>query len=1261
MKQKILSFLVFLTAFITAGAQKYAYEIGDEIVTATGKYIVKGSNVISNPSFDNGTTGWFAGDGTELSDSYFEVPTSGGADGGAYLKALSGAGSGSNKSIKTSFPITPGKIYHFSCWAHRTNSGGNLQYSRLFLANSDKGTNSQIATIKYVQNEWAQTEVLFEAESYSFLTVNLGWLDSASSFDCFSLVEIETSGEIVTDKLSEAIATATQRLDDTEEGNEPGQFTTAVRQALSDAINTAKAVLDAPESQEAVNAAVTTLNSAIATYNKNVNPPVVVGKQYMFLLYPNQEVALSSGGDGGTVKVQTLNEDDMTQVFTFVPVPENSEADGFNMMDGDGNYVYRSGSWDTKARASQELTDDAAIFTIIDRGTYVQIHSEQFDNVLGVDNTASGSAVYSNKSGTGEKNRWILKEFVPADQRDAEYLYNTLLSRAQGEVNSISASAIGNAIFQYSKTAYDAYTAAIAASQEMTDFVEARNYLQAAMDEFAANAINMPNPEAQYIITQSSGSHLGYAEGNALAVLSDKQEPFHIIAAENAKAFYLQHQESGKYIAKSGSSAWNTSWEETTGNTTAQWNIALYSEGLYTIQNISNKGYLGSNETTPGASLYCDKSASLDNSHWSIIEYSVSGIVDATIEKAEQLLAATEVGSEYYQVPQTAHDALLAAINKAKADKATATVENASNIVNELDEAIRIFNNSFNPLGDFDSELTYYIQHKGGALLTATETGNATITALGSDGKPTDMQKMYLEKTGSNYYVKSAANQTYLSVNGTYNTQWLSQPDETSLFSIVHISGKYLGLYNVSKGAYFGTDAPAAGNMVYADKAAVENSYWLITVLQDLDRTRFNEALEMAQAYAESMVEGYKVGEYMPDVIKEYADVIAKAQTDSKKAADQEALDQMADDLKASIDTYKAKANSEERATEYLAIIIAQAEAEVASATIGMDKGQYQQSVVDAFNAAIADAKTATDAAKAIDDLNKARETFKNSVNNIDRSALKSAIAKAESTIATAVAGDANGNYPQAAIDSYATALADAQAVYADINKSEEEVTQAVEALKQATTAFAEQKVVIDFALLKDNIAAAQKTLSDNAHLKGEGAGSYPESAFTALEQAIAEAQTYVGSTTANQQAVDAAADKLMDAIDAFEASFVSVDYSELEQLLADSKDALEAYRPYMSEEDIEALEYAIGVGEKAMQSNLQSEVNRAVKILNRDYQLFLSIATAIDSIMEGKEHKDAKVYSLNGTIVKGVPQKGIYIIQMNYGGRLVTKKFMVK
>jgi hypothetical protein len=89
--RKYILFMFLCLHYVARGqtdTQKFTYAEGDEIRTDTCVYIVRGSNLITNSSFDDGTTGWMAGDGNSLSETYFEVVTSGGADGGAYLKCL---------------------------------------------------------------------------------------------------------------------------------------------------------------------------------------------------------------------------------------------------------------------------------------------------------------------------------------------------------------------------------------------------------------------------------------------------------------------------------------------------------------------------------------------------------------------------------------------------------------------------------------------------------------------------------------------------------------------------------------------------------------------------------------------------------------------------------------------------------------------------------------------------------------------------------------------------------------------------------------------------------------------------------------------------------------------------------------------------------------------------------------------------------------------------------------------------------------------
>jgi hypothetical protein len=100
MKHCILSLLavlavLFLPARLTA--QNVVPQKGDKITTSEGIYIVSGDNLIPNPSFDEGFTGWLAADGNEPTSDNFSLEATGGADGGAYIHALSSAGSSASR------------------------------------------------------------------------------------------------------------------------------------------------------------------------------------------------------------------------------------------------------------------------------------------------------------------------------------------------------------------------------------------------------------------------------------------------------------------------------------------------------------------------------------------------------------------------------------------------------------------------------------------------------------------------------------------------------------------------------------------------------------------------------------------------------------------------------------------------------------------------------------------------------------------------------------------------------------------------------------------------------------------------------------------------------------------------------------------------------------------------------------------------------------------------------------------------------------
>lgn len=1268
MKKKSYFFLTaLLLATMPAWGQKFTYQKGDKVETDEGVFIVTGDNLISNPSFDEGTTGWKAGDGTVMADANWKVVESGGADGGAYLQAQGGAGSGSPKSLRTGWQIEPNKMYLFSCWQYRTtNSNNNSQYSFISLGTSETAGDTY-AKLNFTLNKWVQTEIVFSSQSATWCVANFRWLDKGISFDCFTLAEVEMSDEIVTARLEEAISKGWEALDNTEEGDGKGQYTAEVRAELEDILSEAEDVLDDPADQQEVNEMVTIVNDAVTAYYDKVNPPFSTEKKYNIV--HTSGYYLSSGGSGGTVKIVADDVTDETQIFTFCPTPANAAATGYNLKDGQGNFVYRSGSWDTKASPTQSLTEKNAIFQVVDLGTgLVQLKNMGSGSVLGTDGNSNGSTVYSNKNGTDGKNCWTLVEYVPADERDDRFNYEALLAKAQKEYDAINISMVGTRVFMYSPAAYNAYGAAIAASQQMDDYSDAYDYLEEAMATFAAEAVNQPDATTPFVITQSSGMAMAYDEAQTLVAMHTpdygEAQQFLIVPTSTAGAFGLKNVSSGKYVAKSGSSAWDTTWADDCSATTAQWIISVYDDHYYTLQNAAGKGYMGSDATADGSALYCDKGASAVNSHWTINECSVAGMMDEIIAKAELLAATTPVGTDYTSVPQSAMDALQKAIEEAReARESLTTVEEAQDAVAELQSAIDTFNQSFNPLEAFESGAFYRIVHSGGCVLTYTASGNATITTFDPDAGPTSPQTMTLEAVAGQtdtYYIKSVASGRYLAASGDYNSVWQTSNASAATFVIEHLDGCYLGLRNTSK-AYFGTDLGSNGSSVYSDKAANNSmAYWTIESIITWDYTAFDAAAAAADTFGKGMTEGWRAGEYFSQVVSDFLAAVSTLKSESKTAVSQEDLDYMTEQMEALVTEYAAKANATDQPEEWLATLAAACRAEAEGAKVGIEKGQYPQEAMQDFLNAIAAAEGATsDFAAAIEALDAARATFHASVNTVDRDALTNAINAANAALATAVAGNYDGQYPQEAIDAYQSALNEVITTRTDPHATQSDIDTATNRLKAAAATFASQKVVINFTTLNNLIKQATKTVSDNQKYLGSTAGCYTQDAFDELNDIIEEAKTYAGAKDRSQSEVDEMAATLQDAIDTFVASRLPFDTSALKTLLDTAYALLEQMGPYMSAEDIEELQYAITVGEDALTATEQSVIDRAVKILSRDCKLIDGIYSAIENAKMGQA-SDARFFSLDGREVTKV-SRGFYIMQMDIDGASRTRKVFVK
>jgi PGF-pre-PGF domain-containing protein len=139
------------------------------------------------------------------------------------------------------------------------------------------------------------------------------------------------------------------------------------------------------------------------------------------------------------------------------------------------------------------------------------------------------------------------------------------------------------------------------------------------------------------------------------------------------------------------------------------------------------------------------------------------------------------------------------------------------------------------------------------------------------------------------------------------------------------------------------------------------------------------------------------------------------------------------------------------------------ANTKITGAVVGVEIGQYPQAAKEKFQTEInaAQAIFANPAAtrKQVDDaviaLNSAISTFDASlIKSIDKTALTAAITAANDKVAKAVAGTGIGQYPQAEIDKFNTAIAAAQVVAADTSATQAAVNQAVTTLKAAETTF---------------------------------------------------------------------------------------------------------------------------------------------------------------------------------------------------------------
>ncbi len=322
-------------------------------------------------------------------------------------------------------------------------------------------------------------------------------------------------------------------------------------------------------------------------------------------------------------------------------------------------------------------------------------------------------------------------------------------------------------------------------------------------------------------------------------------------------------------------------------------------------------------------------------------------------------------------------------------------------------------------------------------------------------------------------------------------------------------------------------------------------------------------AIAEAQAAVDNAVVGTLEGNYPQSAVTTLTKAITTAEA-SLTAKTQVAVDNAVTALNKAIADFEKAAISVDRST--LETYIAQAEGYYDSAEEGYEDGMYlvgsKDILLDAIDAAkqveTSDAVSQKNIDAAATTLKKAIDTFlasKFDPSSINRTALESALADANAAAGSAVEGEGNGQYKAGAIATLQNAIDAAQATYDKSSANQQEIDNATSTLRAAIETFNKAKVTVNKSSL--SLAITNANALYNAAVEGGNKGNYPAGSKATLMTAITTAQAVEANASASQSEVDAAKSALTKAVDAFKASMITVDKSQLVYQIGLANEAL--------------------------------------------------------------------------------------------------------
>lgn len=604
------------------------------------------------------------------------------------------------------------------------------------------------------------------------------------------------------------------------------------------------------------------------------------------------------------------------QFFKFIPVA-GSTTGAYNIQVGStSGYILKTGSWDVTLG-----TDPAAAlaqFTVETVGDSIKLKCSD-GGYLGTDAVTAGSLIYSNKNGLLPIHHWILMEAV-----DGQFVLFSLNNAIASAQSFKTAAVIGGDAGQYNQSDYNAFASAIATAIDVAGnpasqiaINDATTSLNAATATFLATKHGvLPQPGKTYFIKHSGGMYItetsGAVKTNILSGNNNQYFKFIPIAGSTG-VYNIKVSSTGGYITKSG--GYNVVFGTDSTTNLAKFNIEVVAGTIPMLKFkcLDNSKYLGVDNTTANQSIYSDKPGTSTLQYWTVSELKTDVIIldglNAAITSAQTLKTASVAGTEVGQYPQSAYDTFVATIASATAVVNNPVSQTAVNdATNALIAATTVFAVSpINPV--FTADKTYYIVHSSGLYITDANGTVSINTPAGTDGQ--HYKLIPVQGRVNQYYIQEAVAGSYIAKTNNYNVGIVNDSTaNVAKFTVEVVPGtKTFKLKCLDNTRYLGTDAVAAGSLLFSDKDGTSvNHYWSTKeyIAGELITDALTTGIAAATTFKNAAVVGTLKYQYLQADYDIFAAAITTASTVLSSATTQTAINDAATVLKAAQATFAA-------------------------------------------------------------------------------------------------------------------------------------------------------------------------------------------------------------------------------------------------------------------------------------------------------------------------------------------------------------------